>query len=113
VIRGGICTSGRDADRTGKPLQQAVFLSSANYFELSGVRPVLGRFFRPEEDHTPGGNPVAVLSYRVWQCLFGGSRAVLGRTVRLNQIAYEVIGVAPPDFKGTLTIGPADVIWVR
>jgi macrolide transport system ATP-binding/permease protein len=103
----GVILTGR-----GKPSQQTVFLTSANYFELLGVRPVLGRFFRPEEDRTPGGNPVAVLSYSVWQRMLGGSRAALGRTVRLNQIAYEVIGVAPPDFKGTLTVGPAEVIWV-
>jgi len=68
--------------------------------------------FRPDEDRTPGGNPVAVLSYSLWQHLFGGDRAAIGRTINLNSVSYLVIGVAPAGFKGTLTVGPPDVVFL-
>ena len=96
----------------GKPVQQPVFLVSANYFDLLGVQPVAGRVFRADEDRTQGGNTVAVLSYSLAQRLFGSAAAAVGRRVDLNSISYEVIGVAPSNFKGTLTIGPPDVLWL-
>jgi predicted permease len=96
----------------GKPSQENVFLVTANYFDVLGLRPAIGRAFRPDEDRTPGGNPVAILSYSLWQRLYGGSPTAIGRTIDLNSIAYQVIGVTPPNFKGTLTVGPTDVIWL-
>ncbi len=96
----------------GKPLQQPAFLVSANYFEVLGVPAETGRMFRPDEDKTPGGNPVAVLSYTLAHRLFGSAAAAVGRTVNLNAVSYQVIGVAPPDFKGTLTVGAPDVLWL-
>lgn len=96
----------------GKPVQQPVFLVSANYFDLLGVPAAAGRVFRADEDRTQGGNTVAVLSYSLAQRLFGSAVAAVGRRVDLNAMSYEVIGVAPSNFKGTLTIGPLDVLWV-
>jgi len=96
----------------GKPLQQALFLVSANYFDQLGVPAIAGRTFRPDEDQTEGGNTVAVLSYTVAQRLFGSPASAIGRRIDLNTISYDVIGVAPPHFKGTLTIGPQDVVWL-
>src|SRR5579863_605830 len=96
----------------GKPAQQGAFLVTANYFDVLGVQPVAGRTFRPDEDRTPGGNPVAVLSYSLWQRLFGGDQSAIGRTINLNYVSYEVIGVAPAGFKGTLTVGPPEVVWL-
>ena len=96
----------------GKPLRQPVFLVSANYFDMLGVQAAHGRVFRSHEDRTPGGNAVAVLSHSLAQRLFGGDRESLGRTLNLNAIAYTVIGVAPAGFKGTLTIGPPDSLWI-
>jgi predicted permease len=96
----------------GKPALQGVFLVSANYFDVLGVPAAAGRTFRPDEDRTPGGNPVAVLSYSLWQRLFGGDRAAVGRTINLNSVSYLVIGVAPAGFKGTLTVGPPDVVFL-
>jgi hypothetical protein len=55
-------------------------LVSDNYFPALGVRPIIGRFFRPEEV-TGGGAPVAVISYRLWQTRFGGSADVLTQTL--------------------------------
>src|SRR5713226_3169233 len=60
--QGGVTLTG-----FGKPSLETVFLVSANYFDVLGVQPALGRMFRPDEDRTPGGNPVAVLSYGMWQ----------------------------------------------
>ncbi len=96
----------------GKPLQQPAFLVTANYFDVLGLHADAGRTFRPDEDRTKGGNPVAVLSFTLAQRLFGGAQAALGRTLNLNSVSYEVIGVAPPNFKGTLTLGPPDVVWL-
>lgn len=96
----------------GKPVQQAVFLVSANYFDLLGVQAATGRVFRADEDRTQGGNTVAVVSYTLAQRLFGSAAAAVGRRVDLNAISYDVVGVAPANFKGTLTIGPDDAVWV-
>jgi predicted permease len=70
---------------------------SAGFFSLLGVAPVLGREFRAEEDR-PGAAPVVMLSYGLWQRRFGGDRNILGRTIRLNDADYTVIGVLPQDF---------------
>jgi len=64
--------------------------TSWNFFALLGVHPVLGRTFAPAEDvegngwGPPGPNAVAVISYGLWQSLFGGERDVLGATIRID-----------------------------
>jgi predicted permease len=84
---------------------------SANYFQVLGVHPAVGRFFTSEED-VPDTSPVAVLSHRIWQRRFGGDPAILGQTVSLNGKSLTVIGVAPVGFT-TERVGsvPPD-IWV-
>lgn len=83
-------------------------LVSANFFQTYGVRPTLGRPFIPgEESQGPGAHPVAVLGHSFWQSRFGGDASVLGRTVNLNGHPFEVVGVAPADFKGPVNF--ADV----
>jgi hypothetical protein len=77
------------------------FLASGNYFDVLGVKPMLGRAFLPEEDQTPGSHPVAVLSYPCWQKRFGADPAIVGRTILLNNHTFTVIGVAPKGFFGT------------
>ena len=69
----------------------------ANYFEIMGVAPFLGRTYRSDEQRK-GWNELVVLSYGIWQRRFGGSPDVLGRTVRVDDDAYTVIGVMPPGF---------------
>ncbi|MDH5234479.1 MAG: ABC transporter permease, partial [Gemmatimonadota bacterium] len=66
-------------------------------FAMTGVQPVLGRDFRPGED-TPQGARVVVLGYDMWQTRFGGATSVLGTTIRVNGVPYEVIGVMPDGF---------------
>ena len=69
----------------------------SQWFQIFGARPILGRTFTAEEDQ-PNAGPVAVISYDLWQRVFGGSRDVVGQTLMLDQKAYQVIGVMRSDF---------------
>jgi putative ABC transport system permease protein len=71
---------------------------SASFFSLVGIRFAFGRGFVPQEDR-PGRNHVAILSHRVWQQRFGGDTSITGRTIRLNDDTYTVVGVLPADFQ--------------
>ncbi|HTL66239.1 MAG TPA: ABC transporter permease [Lacunisphaera sp.] len=90
---------------------------SANAFDLLGVKPILGRAFLPGEDRKAGASPVLVISERLWRRRFGGSAAVLGRTVELNRHAFTIVGVAPASFLGTVppkiidAWAPSSMIW--
>ncbi len=87
-------------------------LVSANYFDVLKVKPIVGRFFLPEEgEDKPGAFPVAVISYRMWQNRFHGDRNVLGKEIRLNRHQLTIIGVAPPDFRGS-TVGLVYDVWM-
>src|SRR5262245_31093527 len=70
---------------------------SASFFTFFDARPVLGRFFIEDEDRTPRGADVAVLSYAFWQTEFGG-RNVIGEFLQVGNIRTRVIGVAPRGF---------------
>ena len=72
---------------------------STNAFRFLGVRPLFGRTIEPS-DLRPSGEPepVAVLSYLRWQRLFGTNTNILGKTLRLDDQAYTIIGVMPPRF---------------
>lgn len=96
---------------TGKPERIWGTLVSANYFDVLGVKPLLGRAFVPDEDWTPGGAPVAIISYRLWQTHFAGNPAILGKAISINQHEFTVVGVAPPLFQGSQTALRTDV-WV-
>ena len=74
---------------------------SASYFDVLEVKPVLGRTFMPDEDKSIGANAVVVLGHSLWQQRFGSDPNIAGKTVRLNNRPYEVIGVAPDYFTGT------------
>lgn len=73
---------------------------SGKFFSLLGVSAERGRFFRPDEADRPGSAPVAVISHRFWQQYFKGAPDVVGRTFKLNNHTFTVIGVAAPDFIG-------------
>ena len=72
--------------------------STANFFQVFDVHPVLGRTYLPVEE-ADGKNQVAVLSYEVWQTYFGGDRSVLGKTVKLDGLTHTIIGVMPAGFR--------------
>src|SRR5687768_6239841 len=84
--------------------------ASQNFFALTGVRPVIGRFFTPDEDQPPAGTKVTVIGHGLWMRRFGGDPEVLGRPLRVGSADFTIVGVAPPDFAG-LGLQPIDV-WV-
>jgi macrolide transport system ATP-binding/permease protein len=84
---------------------------SANYFDALGVRPVLGRGFRPEEATGRNAHPVTVISYQTWQDRYQGDPAIIGRTQYLGGVQHTIIGVAPENFYGTF-VGYAFQFWV-
>jgi predicted permease len=83
----------------------------ANYFEVLGVRPVLGRGFLPGEDKPGAAEGVAVISHSLWRQRFGAAPDVLGRIIHINQKPVTIVGVAPPTFHGTVG-GLAFDLWV-
>ncbi len=78
-------------------------LVSANFFSVLGIRPVLGRFFLPEENVTPLTHPVIVVSEDFWRSSLGGDSSIVGRSVIVNGTAFTLIGVAPHGFTGIFT----------
>jgi len=86
-------------------------LVSGNYFDVMGIRPAAGRFFTAKDDVTPGGHPVAVLSYSNWQQRFAGDPSVVGKQVTINNTPITIIGVAPEGFIGSF-FGVATAAWV-
>lgn len=86
----------------------AVFVS-ANHFQGLGVRLELGRGFLPEEDVNDAPVNVAVLSYPLWRDHFGSDRAIVGKSVRLDEVLFTVVGVAGEEFTGTM--GGSEDLW--
>ncbi len=81
---------------------------SASFFDFFEARPALGRFFRADEDQTPRGADVAVLSYPFWQSAFGG-RDVVGEVLVVGNVRATIIGVAPEGFAGIDDSNPPSV----
>jgi predicted permease len=77
-------------------------LVSGNYFDVLGVRPVLGRTFARDEYSDKAKAFTAVISHRLWRESFKGESTVLGRTVRINRQQVTIVGVAPPEFRGDI-----------
>jgi predicted permease len=86
-------------------------LASANYFDVLGVQPLVGRGFLRGEDAVERGAPIVVISHALWQRRFGGDTGVIGRPVWIQGHAMTVVGVAPPDFYGTISHLALD-LWI-
>src|SRR6202163_3650949 len=84
---------------------------SANYFDALGVRPILGRGFRPEEGEGRNAHPVTVISYETWKNRYKGDPEIIGQTQYLNGVEHTIIGVAPEKFYGTF-VGYSFNFWV-
>src|SRR5438094_6928146 len=84
---------------------------SANYFDAIGVHPILGRGFEPGEDTGRNAHGVVVISYHLWQTRFKGDLEIIGKTQRLDNVVYTIIGVAPMGFYGTF-VGRGMEFWV-
>jgi predicted permease len=76
--------------------------ASGNYFDALHIQPYFGRFFDTSDEHGANSAPYIVLSYAYWHGHFHDDRGVLGRTVQLNRHPFTVVGVAPPEFRGTV-----------
>ncbi len=87
----------------GKPEWLYGQIATANYFDVLGVKPLLGRTFVAEEDSRPGGAPVLVLSEGYWRRRFGGDTNIISRVVDLNRHSFTIVGVVPGDFRGTMS----------
>ena len=92
--------------QAGDPAQIVGAIVTPGFFETLGVMPALGRTFGAREG-APGGERVAILSHGLWQTRFGGDPAIVGRTVLLNSVSHEVLGVMPASFAHPETA----VVW--
>jgi predicted permease len=86
-------------------------LVSGRYFEVLGVRPVVGLAFTAADDASPGGAAYALLTHDFWQRRFGGDRAVVGRAIAVNRSPFTIVGVLPPGFHSE-TVGLSPELYV-
>ena len=86
-------------------------LVSGNFFQVMGLHPAAGRLFTPQDDVTPGGHPVVVISHAYWQRRFNGDPGIVDRQVTINNTPMTVVGVAPVGFIGSF-LGVAASAWV-
>ncbi|MGD0731301.1 MAG: ABC transporter permease [Terracidiphilus sp.] len=94
-----------DAPATGPTAIDSV-RSTDNFFQVFGVRPLLGRTFLPGEQQD-GKNEIVVLSFEAWQSYFNGDRSVIGKAVKLDGRAFTVVGVMPAGFRYPLNMHSA------
>ena len=88
--------------RNEPPRRLHALFVSGNYFDVLGVAAVRGRTFTPEDGRVPGGAPVAVIGDGFWRRQLGGDARAVGRTVRVNDRELTIVGILPPEFKGTI-----------
>ncbi|HEX6974346.1 MAG TPA: ABC transporter permease [Vicinamibacterales bacterium] len=89
-----------DLSTEGEVRSAEGFYVSGSYFDVLGVRPFAGRLFTDADDQKGCGSPGAVLSHAFWQSRYGSNRGVIGQPITLDRHAFEIIGVAPPQFFG-------------
>ena len=98
-------------DTGGNPSTAWPYLTSGNYFDALEIHPYLGRFFHASDEKGVNSAPYVVLSYAYWHSYFHGDAGVVGRMVEINKHPFTILGVAPPEFRGTeLFISPA--LWI-
>lgn len=85
---------------------------SGRYFSVLGVLPFLGRPIDPSDELAPGGHAVVVLGHGLWTRRFGADPGVIGRTVSIGSVPYEIVGVAPADFVGIDATGSTPQLFV-
>jgi hypothetical protein len=103
--------TGVGLDTGHNPSSAWILETTGNYFDALGIEPYLGRFFHASDEHGPNSAPYIVLTYAYWHAHFQDDRGVVGRVVQLNKHPFTILGVAPPEFRGTLLIVFPD-FWV-
>jgi predicted permease len=107
VIAWNVASVGLD---TGdNPSREWIVEASGNYFDGLGLKPYLGHFFHASDEHGPNSAPYVVLSYAFWHSHFQDDRGLIGRMVQLDRHPFTIIGVAPPEFHGTLMFFNANI----
>jgi predicted permease len=98
---------------TGGAQPQRIYIANVswNYFDLLGIKPVVGRFFRPEEEARPDAVPFVVLGYSLWKTRYGADPAIVGKSIEIARHPVTVIGVAPEGFIGAMPSMRQDA-WV-
>src|SRR5256714_3999332 len=76
----------------GDPLSVPIFKATANWFDVLGVGPIMGRTFLPHEEE---GADVAIITDRFWKARFAGSQDIIGKTIVLDGVAHTIVGVIP------------------
>jgi predicted permease len=109
--RFNIAVSAPDGRMIEQPDRTIVDLVSGTYFPMLGIGPVAGRTLTPDDDRTPGGQPVAVISHRFWRTRLDSAADLTGRLLKINGVIYTIVGVAPPGFLGDAVGMPTDV-WI-
>ena len=95
----------------GSPTTAWPYLASGNYFDCLQIQPYLGRFFHASDEKGMNSAPYVVLSYSYWRSHFAGDKGVAGRQININKHPFTILGVAPPEFRGTeLFFAPA--FWI-
>ena len=84
---------------------------TGNYFDALSIQPYLGRFFHSADERGPNSAPYIVLTHAFWHAHFQDDRGVVGRVVQLNKHPFTILGVAPPEFRGTISFVFPD-FWV-
>lgn len=109
-LQGMALFSGQEFDLSGRGDASRVSGErvTPGFFQLLGVRPALGRAFAPG-DGKPGAARVVILSHALWLSEFGGDPGAIGRTLTIDGVAHEVVGIAPPRFAFP---GPSDRVWL-
>jgi predicted permease len=102
-------TEDLDLTLDGEPLRRKGARASVGFFSFLGVRPALGRAFLPDDGRGRGA-PVVLLSHTFWAERFGGSRDALGRTLDIDGVIHQVVGVLPRDFRVDAPVQP--LFWI-
>lgn len=98
-------------DTGNHPVGAWILETTGNYFDTLHIRPFLGRFFHASDERGPNSAPYIVLTHQFWHAHFQDNRGVVGRIVQINKHPFTILGVAPPDFCGTLLFVFPD-FWV-
>jgi macrolide transport system ATP-binding/permease protein len=109
IANGDMEAVGFSAEPGATPRIKGGMMVSANYFQVLGVAPRLGRGFREDEDQVPGRDAVVVLGPDFWKQEFASDPSAVGRIIRLNGTQFTVIGVAPETFPGMEIFGHPDL----
>jgi predicted permease len=106
LVAYNITQAGLDAGKN--PSRAWVYEVSWNYFDVLQIQPFLGRVIHASDEHDPNSAPCIVLTYAYWHTHFQDDRSVVGRSVQLNKRPFTIVGVTPPEFRGSVLIFSPD-----